>query len=150
MILDRGGAGKKDAWSGASARADVCRWGDPPPAPRAVFLAAGRLPPQPPTTPLRGSVPHDAAFVLRCLLLHTSATRVCTHHRCRASGGDEAPFSFSSAHFNSGGRERADHRAPGTIYLRHRFKSIPSLETILYTARPFLERHLAQRIHLTL
>lgn len=85
--------------------------------------------------------PHDAAVVPCCLVPRTSAMHPHTHRSCRARSRDKAPFSFSSAQFKSGGRERLGSRSqsPWTvrIYLQQESKSVPSLETILYTQRLF-------------
>lgn len=98
----------------APAREQMCAGGEiPPPAPWALFLAAGRLPPQPPTTPLRHHVPRDTAVVPRCLVPHTSTMHAPTSGAEHAAGTERPfPFHLHISIAEEGNDLGADHRAP--------------------------------------
>ena len=123
--------------------------GRSPTRPWALFLATGRLPPQPPTIPLRHSVPRDAAVVLRCLVPHTSTTHACSHRSCGVRRG-KASFSFSSAQFNRGGREWSGNRSqsPEPSTYSTNLNPSPAWRRSCNATRPFLAWEMPQGINL--
>jgi len=79
--------------------------GTSPTHPRALFLAPGRLPPQPPNSALQGSIPQCCI----CAMLLRPAPPLHAY-RSQSWGRDEAAFCFSSALFSREGRERCGRR----------------------------------------